>query len=539
VAILPQTWHVVRRGIVHRIEGFYNTDNNLFIEHESAECAFCQITKTYQPIDMIPTPTPAEHYAAILAKLTPEELADWGNITRRVEENDNDGADVYEAEELYKTFEEKYMIPTPTGNTGSSNDHARLAPSDAKRWTRCTAAIDATKGFKDEGSVYADEGTTAHEHAEAVLAGRVKIEDVPADFRPHIKTYVDHCLSLVPGGVTPFIEAKVPLFYDLNSYGTCDFAVVTSDRVWVRDYKHGAGVLVDVDSNPQLAIYALSFVNDQNDLYDFDPATIVDIGIVQPRHHQGDEIRTWELTLADLRVFCQDIQNAADKIKAGVDLEYSPDPETCRWCPKAWKVKCPARIASLVDVFDTPHGLNGIDFLSALEDLDKADSKRPAEDRVYIAYEKATGTSPLDDATLLRFWQGSKGIRAFLDDIDEVIQDRALKGDTFDGEVKLVLGRQGNRDWVDIEAADAWVKRRLKMEERYKMVLKSPTQIALALKDELASKPQTAKNFEALIGRSAAKSVAVPISDKREAVQCNAGFDNEEDVVYSSDSDDI
>jgi uncharacterized protein (DUF1330 family) len=51
VAILPQTWHVVRKGVVHRITGTYNTDNHLFIEHESAECAFCQITKTYQPID--------------------------------------------------------------------------------------------------------------------------------------------------------------------------------------------------------------------------------------------------------------------------------------------------------------------------------------------------------------------------------------------------------------------------------------------------------------------------------------------------------
>ena len=75
---------------------------------------------------------------------------------------------------------------------------------------------------------------------------------------------------------------------------------IRDGRVIVRDLKYGQGVLVEAENNAQLAIYALSFIRANEDIYDFPPDTIVDIGIVQPRHHADDPVRTWEVSLHDL-----------------------------------------------------------------------------------------------------------------------------------------------------------------------------------------------------------------------------------------------
>ena len=48
------------------------------------------------------------------------------------------------------------------------DEHAKLSPSGASRWTVCPAAIrlEAELGIEEEGSVYALEGTLAHELCE-------------------------------------------------------------------------------------------------------------------------------------------------------------------------------------------------------------------------------------------------------------------------------------------------------------------------------------------------------------------------------------
>ena len=180
-------------------------------------------------------------------------------------------------------------------------------------------SVSACGDIKDKGSVYADEGTQAHDWAEKVLSGRILIDEVPEDFRPHVAFYVNHCESLLKPGFTRYVESKVPLFYSPQDNGTMDFAAVSDDVVRVRDYKHGAGVLVDAVDNPQLAIYALSLIRDLHGsmLYEFHPATLVDIGIVQPRHHADNPIRLWVISLADLEKFCEEIEYRAIQIREG------------------------------------------------------------------------------------------------------------------------------------------------------------------------------------------------------------------------------
>ena len=46
-----------------------------------------------------------------------------------------------------------------------SAGHAKLSPSGAHRWMACPGSIVLESNIPDKGSVYADEGTAAHELA--------------------------------------------------------------------------------------------------------------------------------------------------------------------------------------------------------------------------------------------------------------------------------------------------------------------------------------------------------------------------------------
>ncbi len=416
------------------------------------------------------------------------------------------------------------------GGSGSHNVHARLAPSASERWTSCTASVEACGETRSESSVYSDEGTEAHDWAEKVLSGKTQIDEVPEDFRPHIKFYVDHCQKLSQPGFDVYVESKVPLFYSPEDSGTMDFAVVSDDTVRVRDYKHGAGVLVEAQDNPQLAIYALSLIRDlqESGMYAFGPATLVDIGIVQPRHHADVPIRLWAISLADLEVFCKDIEYAAVQIREGsrrinawreanpnmtIDLnevapalKFAPSTEACRWCPI--KGRCEPRAKWLTESVETPEQ-SGIDFLASLPDLSKEDKK--AEPIVRV---QKPGI--LDDETLVALYAKSKGIRQWLDDVEAHLEEQALRGAPVPG-TKLVLGREGNRAWADEDAADKLIKQKLKVVERYTSKLISPTQAEEKL--DLASQSTKFQNlFNKLVSRSAAKPSLALESDKRPAI---------------------
>ena len=185
---------------------------------------------------------------------------------------------------------------TATNLSGSWNQHARLSPSDSKRWSNCTAAIafqeaNAHRVRKNDSSPDADEGTEAHDWAAKVLMGECTIDEVPetgmrgAGLREFVAIYVEHCMdqvgkaarSSIAGciedadiGMDPpehvfFVEEQVSLFYQPEQTGTADFlGIVTNggtvERFVGRDYKHGAGVLVTNDENTQLAIYIYSAI---------------------------------------------------------------------------------------------------------------------------------------------------------------------------------------------------------------------------------------------------------------------------------------
>lgn len=131
--------------------------------------------------------------------------------------------------------------------------------------------------------------------------------------------------------------------------GYCDIAVYVPslNRLWIFDYKHGAGVVKAAEGNRQIKQYAAGFVFDPQspllevmvDPYSIDHFTLV---IVQPRafHPQG-EIREVDVGFNDLLGYLIEMDNAIRKAQQP-DAELVPDDEQqCRFCDA--KVDCPAR----------------------------------------------------------------------------------------------------------------------------------------------------------------------------------------------------
>jgi hypothetical protein len=103
----------------------------------------------------------------------------------------------------------------------------------------------------------------------------------------------------------------------------------------VIDYKHGAGIAVEVEDNLQLQYYGLGAL-----LSTGFPCDTVELVIVQPRcEHEDGQIRRWLFSSINLIDFGADL---ADDARATTlpDAPLNPG-KHCRFCAAA-PVKCPA-----------------------------------------------------------------------------------------------------------------------------------------------------------------------------------------------------
>lgn len=233
--------------------------------------------------------------------------------------------------------------------------HAELSASSSDRWINCPGSVLLSRGLPSESSIYADEGTAAHELAEKCLSsGTDPREHVGTVIKVHgneftvdqemsdfVAVYVDHIRSLqAQAGVGGLIEHRFTLAKlgpPAPMHGTADFVLHDKKlrRLYVSDLKYGRGYVVDASNNSQLMYYALGAIVSLGLNNEVDE---VHMTIVQPRaEHPDGPVRTEVIPSLALVEFGMDLLASAEQaLKADQPLVTG---KHCKFC-KA-KFKCP------------------------------------------------------------------------------------------------------------------------------------------------------------------------------------------------------
>jgi len=222
--------------------------------------------------------------------------------------------------------------------------HASLGASSAYRWMACPGSIALSQNIPRKDSVYSLEGTAAHALSELAFKAKMnpsnwlgeKVEGVVVsqDMVLAVEVYVDflHTLASYEGQL--MLEHR----FDLSKlmppapmFGTSDcVAYLAGERkLVVADYKHGAGVAVEVENNSQLMYYGLGALLQLDPKM---PVEEVEMVIVQPRApHKDGPIRRWKTTTAYLLDFSLELIEAAHATTKA-DAKISAG-KHCRFCP--------------------------------------------------------------------------------------------------------------------------------------------------------------------------------------------------------------
>lgn len=231
----------------------------------------------------------------------------------------------------------------------SGRAHCELSPSSASRWMACPGSVALLRKVPRSGSsVYAQEGTAAHELAEECLRSKKDPQDllggkwvdesgeeheIEQEMVDAISEYVNLARKLIDGAVWYSIERR--FFLDsinppATMFGTADFVGISGECMEVVDLKYGKGVPVEVKENKQLLYYALgAYLSVPQDI--LARVRWVRMTIVQPRaFHKDGPIRCWEVPVERLLDFVMDLFELAEEaLKPGAPLAIG---DHCRWC---------------------------------------------------------------------------------------------------------------------------------------------------------------------------------------------------------------
>ena len=218
------------------------------------------------------------------------------------------------------------------------SEHAVLSASSANRWLHCPPSVRLSEGYMDKASVFAMEGTSAHELCEYKLRSALGMEaENPTENLDFYNTETEECaegyatyiLELVEkakencSDPVVMVEQRVDFSrYVPEGFGTADCIIIADETLNIVDYKHGKGVEVSAEDNPQMKLYALGALELFDCLYDISK---VQMTIFQPR-------------LSNVSVFVMDkadlLKWANDELTAKAELAFEGKGELCcgEWC---------------------------------------------------------------------------------------------------------------------------------------------------------------------------------------------------------------
>lgn len=366
--------------------------------------------------------------------------------------------------------------------------HALLSASSAHRWLHCTGSPLLEKDFPDSTSVYAQEGTLAHELCELKLKKYTTVMPKGTYTRAHNKimkselwqnemestseTYLEYVKEIMLScEIAPavLIEKRVDFSrYVPEGFGTADCLILAGDTLHVVDYKHGKGVVVDADHNPQMMLYALGAMSELSLLYRF---KFVHMTIVQPR---VSNISEFTMTAEELIEWGETVVKPKAEAAISGKGEFEAG-DWCRFCRA--KQQCKTRYES--------------------------------NDSLYPELSERHDPRLITLAELGEYLKRGKDMAAWLEDMKEYALSESLAGADVPG-WKAVEGR-GSRAFTDTDGAvDILIKNGID-----ESVLYERRVLTLAQMEKAVGKKAFGELVGDLVVKNPGKPTLVEESDKR------------------------
>lgn len=367
--------------------------------------------------------------------------------------------------------------------------HAILSASGAHRWLNCTPSARIEQKFKDETSVYAEEGTKAHAVAEEALnhyltTGEIRVKCEDEEMREAVASYVDICIEKINEARRASIDAKVFVEARLdfshivpNGFGTGDLVMISDSHLEVVDLKYGKGVEVSAINNPQMRLYALGLYNSYGWMYGADTIRMT---IVQPRINS---ISTDEVTPKELILW-------GDKVKQVAKIAWEGEGELkagdhCKFC-KARRT-CRTRTEYMQNL-------------------------------IRNKFKDGNEIEPFEVSEILL---NAKKIKNWLTDLEEWALQEALNGTKWPW-IKIVEGRSNRKIRDEQVAATALLAAGYPKEDLYESKLKGFTKL-----EKLCGKKELATLLSGNIIKSQGKPTLVSEDDKRPEYVKKLDFDTD------------
>ncbi len=373
--------------------------------------------------------------------------------------------------------------------------HAILSASSSHRWLNCPPSARLCETYEDKGSDYAAEGTDAHSLCEYKLRKALGMGAVdPSEHLTWYSEEMEDCANGYAAYILELVEAAKEVCSDPvvlieqrvdfsrwveQGFGTSDAIIISDGTLRVIDYKHGLGVLVEADNNPQMMCYALGALELFDAIYDIDSVAMT---VYQPRRQN---VSTFEMSKDDLYRWAEEV------LKPTAELAFAGDGnflcgEWCGFC-KA-KHECRAR----------------------------------AEANLLLAQYDFKLPPLLEDSEIEVILSRADKLVSWVNDIKEYALQQAISGKDWTG-FKLVEGRS-NRRYTD-EAAVTQTVTNAGFDPYERKLL------GITAMQKLLGKSRFEELLSAYIEKPQGKPTLVPESDKR-PVMNNAKTDFMEENDY-------
>lgn len=223
--------------------------------------------------------------------------------------------------------------------------HSRFGGSAIERVIECSASAGLSQGTVDIQEDWTLEGIAAHKLVERCLSQNKdawhyvgkKISGIKVDkeMSDAVQIYINAVRDTHPDRHQGNFWIERPFHARLlheELWGKSDavFLDVPNRTLHIWDYKHGAGIIINVVENPQEMHYACGTIED---LMLWVSVDWVVLHIVQPRGwHWDGPIREWKVSVEDLRVW-MNLTMLPAIYRAEKEDPQIASGEHCRFCP--------------------------------------------------------------------------------------------------------------------------------------------------------------------------------------------------------------